>query len=65
MNLLFWNGQAFDEPALTAAGKFRAAQIKYTDAADIDEQALRRWVRKAAKDIWDFRSYRASMRAGA
>jgi hypothetical protein len=65
VNLLFWNGQAFDEPALTAAGKFRAAQIKYTDAADIDDKVLRRWVTKAAKDIWDLRAYRESMRSRA
>jgi len=65
VNLLFWNGQAFDEPALTAAGKFRAAQIQYTDTADIDEKALRRWVKKAAKDVCDLRAYRTSMRRSA
>ena len=27
VKLLFWNGQAFDEPQLKAVGKFKAAQI--------------------------------------
>src|SRR5476651_1047731 len=41
--LLFWNGQAFEEEALIAAGKFRAAQITFTESAQIDRTALRRW----------------------
>jgi alkanesulfonate monooxygenase SsuD/methylene tetrahydromethanopterin reductase-like flavin-dependent oxidoreductase (luciferase family) len=42
VNLLFWNGQSFDEPMLKAAGKFRAAQIQFTAASQIDFKALRR-----------------------
>ena len=53
--LLFWNGQAFKEPALIAAGKFQAAQIKYTEQAQVDVPALRRWLKKARTEIWDFR----------
>src|SRR5678809_776792 len=30
VNLLFWNGQSFGEPAFQAAGKFHAAQIQFT-----------------------------------
>jgi hypothetical protein len=61
VNLLFWNGQAFDEPGLTAAGKFRAAQIKFTKASEIDQKALRRWLKKAKTDIWDYQGLRQRM----
>jgi hypothetical protein len=53
VTLRFWNGQSFGEPMLTAVGKFRAAQIRYRDIADIDLNALRRWLRKARTNVWD------------
>lgn len=62
LTLLFWNGQAFDEPGLVAAGKFKAAQIHYGSADEIRVADLRRWLRKAAKDIWDYRGLRAGRR---
>jgi hypothetical protein len=55
--LLFWNGQSFEEPELTVVGKFKAAQIKYADAAQIEVKALRRWLKKARTEIWDYRRY--------
>jgi len=57
VQLLFWNGQSFGDPALTAIGKFHAAQVQYGDAGEIDPKAVRRWLRKAASDIWDYRAY--------
>lgn len=57
VNLLFWNGQSFGESALKAAGKFRAAQIQFTEVSGIDLNALRRWLKRAGTDIWDSRSY--------
>jgi hypothetical protein len=59
VTLLFWNGQAFDEPGLMAAGKFRAAQIHYVSADDIKVTDLRRWLKKAGRDIWDYKALRA------
>ena len=55
--LLFWNGQSFDEPELQVVGKFKAAQIKYADASQIEVKALRRWLKKARTEIWDYRGY--------
>jgi len=56
VNLLFWNGQAIGDPALKAAGRFKAAQIQFSDPAQVDVGALRRWLRLAAAEIWDARS---------
>ena len=54
VNLLFWNGQSFGEPALKAMGKFRAAQVQYHDVQDVDLQSLARWLKKAGTMIWDY-----------
>jgi hypothetical protein len=58
VTLLFWNGQAFDEPGLAAAGKFKAAQIHYVAAEEIGVADVRRWVKKAGRDVWDYRGLR-------
>jgi hypothetical protein len=58
VNLLFWNGQSFAEPKLKAAGQFRAAQIQFIAVSEIDRAALRRWLKKAKTDIWDYRGMR-------
>src|SRR5262245_35403804 len=34
VNLLFWNGQAFDEPVLKPVGKYRAAQAIFRETAE-------------------------------
>ena len=54
VNLLFWNGQSFNEPALKAAGKFQAAQIHFTDVDQIDLPPLLRWIKKAGTQVWDY-----------
>jgi hypothetical protein len=60
VTLLFWNGKALGEPALDPVGKFQAAQASYAAVSDITVGDLRRWLRKAGKDIWDL----AAMRRG-
>jgi hypothetical protein len=62
VTLLFWNGKNFDEPGLIPAGKFKAAEIKYTAADQIKVTDLRRWLKKAGRDVWDYRGMRASCR---
>jgi len=64
VNLLFWNGQSFGEPILKAAGKGgRAAQIQFTDVAQIDTKALRQWLKRAGTDVFDSRGYFLAQRA--
>src|SRR5262249_62246182 len=57
VNLLFWNGQAFDEPGLKPVGKYRAAQAIFRDAAEIDPKVIRRWLKKARSDVFDARAF--------
>ena len=58
VNLLFWNGQAFKEPDLEAVGKFHAAQVRFSSVEEVDKKKLKKWLKKAGKDIWDFEAYR-------
>ena len=58
VNLLFWSGQLFDEPALKAVGKFKAAQIQFKHESEIDLKALRGWLKKSATRIFDYNEMR-------
>src|SRR5262245_42092603 len=53
VNLLFWNGQAFDEPDLKPVGKYGAAQATFADESEIDAKTVRRWLKKAKADVFD------------
>ncbi len=64
VNLLFWNGQAFDEPALKPVGKYGAAQAEFREAAEIDPEVIRGWLRKAKSDVFDSKAFFKKLRAG-
>ena len=56
VRLLFWSGQSFDEPGLHPEGSFKAAEARYTEAAQVDVAALRRWLGKARDIQWDYKN---------
>ena len=56
VRLLFWSGQSFEEPGLQDEGSFKAAEARYTDAADVEVEALRRWLGKARDIQWDYKN---------
>jgi hypothetical protein len=64
VNLLFWNGQAFDEARLMPVGKYRAAQALFADVVEIDPKVIRRWLRKAKSDIFDSKAFFKKLREG-
>lgn len=63
--LLFWNGQAFDDPALAPIGKFKAAEVRFGGASEIRPAPLRRWLKQAGKELWDISSIRRPRPRGA
>ena len=63
VNLLFWNGQALDEPGLKPVGKYGAAQAIFADAAEIDPKAIRRMLKKAKANVFDSKAFFAKLRA--
>lgn len=59
IRLMFWSGAGFDEPGLKpGTGKFKDASIRYTNADQIDETDLRRWLKKAKDIQWDYKNIR-------
>ena len=56
VRLLFWSGQSFDEPGLHPEGSFKAAEARYAEAAQVDVEALRRWLGKARDIQWDYKN---------
>jgi len=56
IRLLFWSGQSFDEPGLQSEGNFKAAEMRYTSAEQIDTKDLKRWLEKSKKIQWDYKN---------
>lgn len=58
VQLLFWSGQAFDEPGLDVEGSFQAAQVRYTEPDQIRVVDLARWLSKSREIQWNYRDIR-------
>ena len=57
VRLMFWSGADFGEPRLDVPGaKFKDASIFYSNAADVDSDALQRWLTKSREIQWDYKS---------
>jgi hypothetical protein len=56
VRLLFWSGQSFRAPGLTAEGTFKAAEARYAAVGDVDVAALRRWLAEARTIQWDYKN---------
>jgi hypothetical protein len=56
VQLLFWSGQSFEEPGLHPEGKFKAAELRIADAAELEARDLKRWLRKAKTIQWDYKN---------
>lgn len=56
VQLLFWSGLSFDETGLTPVGKHKAAEARFTDAAEINPVSLALWLDKAERIQWDYKN---------
>ncbi len=56
IRLLFWSGQSFDEAALQKEGKFKAAEVRYTNVEQVNTKELKRWFKKATDIQWDYKN---------
>lgn len=56
IRLLFWSGQSFEEDKLHKEGSFKAAEIRYTSAKQINKKDLHRWLKKARDIQWDYKN---------
>ena len=56
IRLLFWSGQSFDEPDLQVEGSFKAAEARYTNVGQINQENLERWLEKGRNIQWDYKN---------
>jgi hypothetical protein len=56
IRLLFWSGQSFDEEGLQKEGSFKAAEVRYTSAKEINTKDLKRWLEKSKEIQWDYKN---------
>jgi hypothetical protein len=56
VRLLFWSGQSFEEAGLTKEGSFKAAEVRYTAADQVDTGKLQRWLAEARETQWDYKN---------
>ena len=56
VRLLFWSGQSFEEAGLKKEGSFKAAEVRYTAADQVNRQNLERWLAKARDIQWDYKN---------
>lgn len=56
VSLMFFSGQSFDEKDLMPEGKFKAAEIFYTDVKEIKVTHLKRWLKKSTTIQWDYKN---------
>ncbi len=56
VRLLFWSGQTFEDNLLKHEGKFKAAEMRYTSADQINKDDLKRWLEKSRDIQWDYKN---------
>lgn len=56
VRLMFWSGQSFEEEGLAKEGSFKAAEVRYTSADQIQIKELKRWLKKSKEIQWDYKN---------
>jgi hypothetical protein len=55
IQLLCWSGASFEDN-LRPVGKFMAADVRYTNVAEINIEDLTRWLQKSIEIQWDYKN---------
>ncbi len=56
VSLMFFSGKSFEEKDLKPEGKFKAAEIFFTDSKEIKVTHLKKWLKKASAIQWDYKN---------
>ncbi len=57
IRLMFWSGASFDEDKLQpGTGKFQAASVIFTEADQIHQKDMKRWINKSKTIQWDYKN---------
>lgn len=56
VSLMFFSGQDFKEKDLKPEGKFKAAEILYTNVKEVKTTDLKKWLIKTVEIQWDYKN---------
>jgi hypothetical protein len=56
VRLLFWSGQSFEEAGLEPEGKFKAAEVRFTNVTQVNTKDMARWLEKSKSIQWDYKN---------
>jgi len=56
IQLLFWSGQSFEEECLKSIGKFKAAEVRFTNLEQINTIGLKSLLEKSKLIQWDYKN---------
>lgn len=57
IRLMFWSGASFDEQGLNVQGKkFKDASVCYNALSEINQNDLKRWLKKSKEIQWDYKN---------
>src|SRR5262249_36543077 len=56
VRLRFWSGQSFQEEGLKKEGSFKAAEMRYSAADQVDTAKLQLWLTEAREVQWDYKN---------
>jgi hypothetical protein len=56
--LLFWSGQSFSTNILKPIGNFKASELVFSKAIDIDESVIEKLINESKIIIWDYKNIR-------
>jgi len=57
IRLMFWSGADFNEESLPVlGGKFKDASVFFNHIAEINPEALTRWIQKSSTIQWDYKN---------
>lgn len=60
VRLMFWSGQSFPTPGLTASGSFQAGEVRYVEASQIETATLAQWLQDSRDIQWDYEHIRTN-----
>jgi hypothetical protein len=56
IRLLFWSGQSFEDDTLQKEGSFKAAEMRYTSAEQVNTAYLKSWLEQSRQIQWDYKN---------
>ena len=56
VSLMFFSGQSFGEAGLKDEGKFKAAEVLYSNTNEVNLNDLERWLAKSIDIQWDYKN---------